>query len=308
MEQLRLQAKVQDVALDGGKPPMPSDKASAEETIERRWAGGPTDLVGGGRESSPISLDEFGCGLASPCSGPGCGPSALSCGEAQGFCLVSWVVLGRTPRPGHLKDPLSNREGVSGEACGPVRAVAMGEGAFYGNETPISPPRARVMQSPSKIRGASRDASGEADPLVGLPRDSTMLCSSQLMDWGHLTDEEFCEEASRYVDLCFIPLGGQDLSSSSPSSFGRVTLNEGSFGGSASEVNEEEQTPLSIILVDGSNRVLASKGEKPVAGEGARGEFEGLLQDLDGCRWDDNCLARFSKFLGFSTKVLKAKS
>ena len=116
MEQLRLQAKVQDVALDGGKPPMPSDKASAEETIERRWAGGPTDLVGGGRESSPISLDEFGCGLASPCSGPGCGPSALSCGEAQGFCLVSRVVLGRDPRP----SPLSLREGVSGEACGPV--------------------------------------------------------------------------------------------------------------------------------------------------------------------------------------------
>ncbi|RVX06893.1 hypothetical protein CK203_015021 [Vitis vinifera] len=232
VEQLRLQVKVQDVALDGGKPPMPSDEASAEETIERRWAGGPTDLVGGGRESSPISLDEFGCGLASPYSGPSYGPSALSCGEAQGFVL-----------------------------------------------------------------GASRDASGEADPLVGLTKDSTMLCSSQLMDWGHLTDEAFCEEASRYVDLCFIPLGGQDLSSSSPSSFGRVTLNEGSFGGSASEVNEEEQTPLSIILVDGSNRVLASKGEKPVAGEGARGEFEGLLQDLDGCRWDDNCLARFSKFL-----------
>ena len=116
----------------------------------------------------------------------------------------------------------------------------MGEGAFYGNETPISPPRARVMQSPSKIKGGSRDASREADPLVGLSRDSTMLCSSQLMDRGHLTNEALCEEASRYVDLCFIPLGGWDLSSSSPSSFERVTLNEGSFGVLASEVNEEE--------------------------------------------------------------------
>ncbi|RVW32661.1 Transposon TX1 uncharacterized 149 kDa protein [Vitis vinifera] len=154
----------------------------------------------------------------------------------------------------------------------------MGEGAFYGNETPISPPRARVMQSPSKIKGGSRDASREADPLVGLSRDSTMLCSSQLMDRGHLTNEALCEEASRYVDLCFIPLGGWDLSSSSPSSFERVTLNEGSFG------------------------VLASKGEKPVIREGAGGEFEGLLQDLDGCRWDDSCLVRFSKFLGFSTE------
>ena len=212
------------------------------------------------------------------------------------------MVLGRNPRPGHLKGPLSNREGVSGEACGPVRAIAIEEGAFYGNESPISFYKARVMQSPSKIKGASRGSSGEVDPLVGLLRDSTMLCSSQLMVWGHLTDETLCEKASRYVDLCFIPLGGQDLSSSSPSSFERVTLNEGSFGGSASEVNEEEQTPLSIILADGSNRVLASKGEKPVAGEGAGGEFEGLLQDLDGCRWDDSCLARFSKFLGFSTE------
>ena len=119
VEQLRLQAEVQDVALHGGKPPMPSDEVSAEETVERRWAGSPADLVGGGRESSPISLDDFGCGLAGPCSGPSCGPSALSCGEAQDFCLVSWVVLGRDPRPSHLKGTLSNREGVSGEACGP---------------------------------------------------------------------------------------------------------------------------------------------------------------------------------------------
>ena len=37
VEQLRLQAEVQDVALDGEKPPIPSDEASAEETVERRW-------------------------------------------------------------------------------------------------------------------------------------------------------------------------------------------------------------------------------------------------------------------------------
>ena len=302
VEQLRLQSEVQDVALAGGKPPTLSGEASAEETDERRWAGGPVDLVREGRESSPNSLDKLGCGLAGPCSGPSCGPSALSCGEAQGLCLVSRVDLGRDPRPIHLKGPLSYKEGVSGEAYGPVRAVTKGEGAFYGDETPISPPRACVVQSPSKIRGASGGASGGADPLVGLPRDSMMLCSSQLMDRGHLTDKALCEEASKYVDLCFIPLGGRDLSSSSPSSFRRVMLNDGSFGGSASMVNEEEQTSLSIILADGSNGVLASKGEKPVVGEGAGGEFEGLLQDLDGCRWDDSCLARFSNFLGFSTE------
>ena len=220
-------------------------------------------LRGDGRESSPISLVDFGCGLAGPCSGPSCGPSALSCGEAQGFCLVSWVVLGRTPRPGHLKGPLSNREGVSGEACGPVRAVAMGEGAFYGNETPISPPRARVMQSPSKIKGGSRDASREADPLVGLSRDSTMLCSSQLMDRGHLTNEALCEEASRYVNRRFFPMGGRELSSSSLSSgLDQAGAKEGALSGLVSMVEGEEQLPLSIILADESNGELGTEGVK----------------------------------------------
>ena len=41
-----------------------------------------------------------------------------------------------------------------------------------------------------------------------------------------------------------------------------------------------------------------------MVGEDVGGEFEGLLQDMEGkgCRWDDNCLAMFSKFLGFSTE------
>ncbi|RVW54139.1 hypothetical protein CK203_092211 [Vitis vinifera] len=45
------------------------------------------------------------------------------------------------------------------------------------------------------------------------------------------------------------------------------------------EGNEEEQTPLSIILADGSKGVLVSEGEKQVAGEGPGGEFEGMFQD-----------------------------
>ena len=34
------------------------------------------------------------------------------------------------------------------------------------------------------------------------------------------------------------------------------------------------------------------------------GEFVELLQDLEekGCQWDGSCLARFNKFLGFSTE------
>ena len=190
---------------------------------------------------------------------------------------------------------------MSGEAYGPVQAGALKDRAFDGNETPSSLPRAQFLQLLPISRGVSQDARGEVDPLVGLPRDSMTRGSSQMMDRGFLTDEALCEEASRYVDLCHIPMGGRDLSSPSSSSFGRVTLNEGTIGVSVSEVNEEEQTPLSIILADGSNGVLASEGEKPVAGEGPGGEFEGMFQDLDGCRWDDSYLARFSNFLGFST-------
>ncbi|RVW30380.1 Transposon TX1 uncharacterized 149 kDa protein [Vitis vinifera] len=71
-----------------------------------------------------------------------------------------------------------------------------------------------------------QDARGEVDPLVGLPRDSTAHVSSQMMDRGFLTDEALCEEASS------------------------VSFPEG---------NEEEQTPLSIILADGSKGVLVSE-------------------------------------------------
>ena len=39
------------------------------------------------------------------------------------------------------------------------------------------------------------------------------------------------------------------------------------------------------------------------------GEFEVLLQELEerGDRWDDSCLARFSKFLGFSTDGIEGE-
>ena len=64
----------------------------------------------------------------------------------------------------------------------------------------------------------------------------------------------------------------------------------------------QEQLPLSIILADGSNGEMGLEGERSLGGEGRGDEFEVLLQDLEGigCRWDDSCLARFSKFLGFS--------
>ncbi|RVX19563.1 hypothetical protein CK203_005041 [Vitis vinifera] len=78
----------------------------------------------------------------------------------------------------------------------------------------------------------------------------------------------------------------------------------GGLIGLISEIEGEEQLPLSIILADGSNGEMGPEGERSSGGEGRGDEFELLLQDLEGrgCRWDDSCLARFSKFLGFSTE------
>ena len=88
---------------------------------------------------------------------------------------------------------------------------------------------------------------------------------------GLLTDEALRKEASRYVESLYFPMEGRVLSSSTPSDFGRAVLNEGSFCGLASVVNGEEQFSLSIILADGRNGEMASKGEKMVAGEGVGG-------------------------------------
>ncbi|KAL6331568.1 hypothetical protein AAG906_011508 [Vitis piasezkii] len=231
VEQLRSQMGVQDVSHAGGNPPTLSVEVSGEETDERARVGGSVDLVGGGREPSSNSLNVLGFGSEGLC----CGPNVLS-----------------------------------GVGFGSVGVDAKGEGAFYGDEAPVSLPRARSEQSISKVRGAS----GGDDPLVG------------------------------YVDPRSFPMRGRELSSSTSSVFGRVVLNEGSLDGLAFVVNGEEQIPLRIILADGSNGELVSKGEKSVVGEGVGGEFEGLLQDMEGkgCRWDNSCLARFSKFLGFPTE------
>ncbi|RVW68019.1 hypothetical protein CK203_064832 [Vitis vinifera] len=91
-----------------------------------------------------------------------------------------------------------------------------------------------------------------------------------------MTDQALRDEASRYVGLPSPSVG----------------------------IEGEEQLPLSIILADGCNGEMGPEGERPSGDEGRGDEFEILLQDLEGrgCRWDDSCLARFSKFLGFSTE------
>ncbi|RVX11624.1 hypothetical protein CK203_015802 [Vitis vinifera] len=156
------------------------------------------------------------------------GPSVSAVGKPKS--LIGWIWAGVQ---GPIPAPLVR--GMSGEAGGPIQA------------------RALLDESRRKRRSRSPR---------GLPRDSTARVSSQMMDRGFLTDEALCEEASRYVYLCHIPLGGRDLSSPSSSSFGRVTTNEGTTGVSFSEANEEEQTPLCIILADGSKGVLVSEGDQ----------------------------------------------
>ncbi|RVW47865.1 hypothetical protein CK203_092906 [Vitis vinifera] len=175
MEQLGLQVEVRDVACNGEKTLFPSVEASADGTVKRRWAGGPADLVGRGRESSPISLVNCGRGQAGPSKSSG--PSVFSCGEAQVFNRMD---LGRGPRP----NPCSFSEGMSGEAGGPIQARALLDEVSDGFETPSSLPRAQFMQPIPISRGVSQDARGEVDPLVGLPRDSTARVSSQMMDRG----------------------------------------------------------------------------------------------------------------------------
>ena len=85
------------------------------------------------------------------------------------------------------------------------------------------------------------------------------------------------------------------------------------MSGLISVTEGEEQLPLSIILADGSTGEMDTEGEKSLGGDGrgwgGGGEVEVLLQDLEekGGRWDDSCLARFSKFLGFSTDGIEGE-
>ena len=148
------------------------------------------------------------------------------------------------------------------------------------------------------------------DPLVGLIRTALSLEALEVMERASLIDEDLFAEASRYVETLSFSVGGQELSfSTSSSRFGRVVMKEGSFGGLTSVDGGEEPNLLSIILADGRSGEMTSEGEKTLVEEGVGSEDEELLQDLEGkgCRWDDSCLARFNKFLGFSTEGFKCE-
>ena len=89
-----------------------------------------------------------------------------------------------------------------------------------------------------------------------------------------------------------------------------VALNEESFGGLASVVNEEEQTLLRIILADGSNGELVSKGEKSMVGKGAGGSLRGCFRIWRGKDAVRTIAAwrGLVNFWAFLRKVLKVKS
>ena len=151
-----------------------------------------------------------------------------------------------------------------------------------------------------------RGVNGVDDPIVGTTRDAKPLEVSAVVERGSMTDEALPVEASRHVEYSALYVGGRELSSSSLSSgLDQARAKEGALSGLVSVVEGEEQLPLSIILANESSEELGTKGVKSSGRiSGGWGELEILLQDLEGkgCRWDDSCLARFNKFLGFSTE------
>ena len=161
-----------------------------------------------------------------------------------------------------------------------------------------SRPRAQMI---SMGRGAFE----EDDPIVDISRVASPSEASAVTKRGSMTNEALRDEASKYVGIPSSSVGGRELSSSSLSSgIDLAGTKEGDSSSLVSEIEGEEQLPLSIILADGSNGEMGPEGERSSGGEGKGDEFEVLLQDLEGrgCRWDDSCLARFRKFLGFSTE------
>ena len=78
-------------------------------------------------------------------------------------------------------------------ALGLLELTQREKGLFYGDDAPVSLPRARSEQSISKVRGAS----GDEDPLVRFSRETLSLVTSQATERRRLTDEALCEEASR---------------------------------------------------------------------------------------------------------------
>ena len=199
--------------------------------------------------------------------------------------------------------------GEKGEGFGPVGPVAAEGGDLNGEG--ISSPRARAQspkvekgsgdadllvrgEAPSASRPTAQTFSSESqvfiveDPIIDSLRAASPSEAFSVPKSGSLTDEALRDEASRYVGLTSPSVGGRETSPSSLfSGIDRAGTNEGVSSGLISEIEGEEQLPLSIILADGSNGEMGPEGERSSGGEGRGDEFEILLQDLEGrgCRW-----------------------
>ena len=130
--------------------------------------------------------------------------------------------------------------------------------------------------SASRLRAQTismeRGVNGDDDPIVGMTRVAMPTKVSAVVKRGSMTDEALRVEASRYVENSLLSVGGRELSSSTLSSgFDWAGAKEGTLSGLVSVIEGEEQLPLSIILVDGSNGELGTEGEKSSGGEGGAG-------------------------------------
>ena len=161
--------------------------------------------------------------------------------------------LGRGSRPINLNGLGGCSEGVTGVGFGPEGIDALGGGLFFGEEPLVTLSRAQSESSISK----ERCASGDDDSLVRLTSAAMPLEALEVVKRGSMTDEALHDEASKYVDTSSLSVGGPKLSST--------------YAGLASMIDGEEQLPLSIILVDGSNGELVTEGEKFLGGEGGGG-------------------------------------
>ena len=277
------------------------------------------------REGDGIFLNK----LESPAFGPSIGPKGPVHGVSLGLFHLSGSRLGPFKETQEVLgcDLRPNVSfGEKGEGFGPVGPAAAEGGDLNGEG--ISSPRARAQspevekgsgdvdllvrgEAPSASRPTAKTSSSERqafiveDPIVDILRAASPSEASAEPKNGSLTDDALRDEASRYVGLLSPSVGGRETSPSSLfPGIDRAGTKEGVSSGLISEIEGEEQLPLSIILADGNNGEMGSEGERSSSGVGRGDEFEILLQDLEGrgCRWDDSCLARFSKFLGFSTE------
>ena len=141
-----------------------------------------------------------------------------------------------------------------------------------------------------------RSVRGDVDPLVCMTRVAMPMEVSAVVKKGSMTDEALHDEASKYVDTSSLSVGGPKLSSK--------------YAGLASMIDGEEQLPLSIILVDGSNGELVTEGEKFLGGEGG-----GVRLRICYRIWKEKDVDRTiaawrgsASFWVFRRKVLKVKS